>query len=85
MLRFKGEWCICGKLLQWCLTLCDPMDCIAHQIHLSMGFSRQEYWRGLPCPSSEDLADPEIKPRSLMSPTLASGFFTTSTTWEALL
>ena len=80
MLRFKGEWCICGKSLQSCLTLCVPMDCIARQTHLSMGFFRQEYWRPLPCPSSEDLADPGIKPRSLMSPPLAGGFFTTSTT-----
>ena len=42
-----------------------------------MGFSRQEYWSGLPFPSSG------IKPTSLMS--LVGGFFTTSTTWEALL
>ena len=31
-----------------CLTLCNPMDCIAHQASLSMDFSRQEYWSGLP-------------------------------------
>ena len=80
MLRFKGEGCICAKSLQSCSTLCDPMDCIALQVHLFMGFPRQEYWRGLPCPSSEDLADPGIKPGSFMSPTLAGGFFTTSPT-----
>ena len=34
-----------------CQTLCDPMDCVAHQAPLSMGFSRQEYWSGLPLPS----------------------------------
>ena len=50
---------------------------------LSMGFSRQEYWSGLPCPPPEDLPDPRIKPKSLLSPTLAGGFFTTSATWEA--
>ena len=49
-----------------------------------MGFSRQEYWNGLPCPPPEDLLDPEIEPMSLMSPELAGGFFTTSATWEAL-
>ena len=49
-----------------------------------MGFSRQEYWSGLRCPSSEDLPNPEIKPSSLTSPALAGGVFTTSTTWEAL-
>ena len=37
----------------------------------SMGFSRQEYWRGLPCPPPGDLPDPGIKPMSLMSPVLA--------------
>ena len=55
-------------------TLCDPMDYIAHQASLSMGFSRQEYWRGLPCPPPEDLPDPGIEPGS---PALAGGFFTT--------
>ena len=37
---------------------------VAHQAPPSMGFSRQEYWSGLPFPSSEDLPDPGIKPRS---------------------
>ena len=36
---------------QLCPTLCDPMDCIACQATLSMGFSRQEYWSGLSFPS----------------------------------
>ena len=31
---------------QWCLTLCDPMDYIAHQAPLPTEFSRQEYWSG---------------------------------------
>ena len=55
---------------------------VARQAPLSMGFSRQEYWSGLPFP--EDLPDPRIQPTSLTSPTLAGGFFTTSATWEAL-
>ena len=46
---------------------------IAHQAPLSMGFSRQEYWSGLPCPSPGDLPDPGINPSS---PALAGGFFT---------
>jgi len=49
-----------------------------------MGFSRQEYWSGLPCPPPGDLPDPRIEPEALMSPALAGRFFTTSTTWEAL-
>ena len=56
---------------------------IAHQALLSMGFSRQEYWSGLPCPPAGDLPDPEIEPTSLMSPSLAGVFFITSATWEA--
>ena len=51
---------------------------------LSMGCSRQEYWSGLPCPSLGGLSDPEIEPKSLLSPALAGGLFTTSATWEAL-
>ena len=48
-----------------------------------MGFSRQEYWSGLPFPPPGDLPDPGIEPTSLMSPALAGRFFTTSATWEA--
>ena len=40
------------------------MDCIAHQAPLSMGFSRQEYWSGMPCPPPGDRPKPGIKPRS---------------------
>ena len=72
--------CMCAKSLQSCLTLYNPMDCSL----LSMGFSWQEYWSGLPCSSLGDVPDPGIKPVSLMSPALAGRFFTTSTTWEAL-
>ena len=50
---------------------------------LSMGFSRQEYWNGLPCPPPGGLPHPGIEPASLTSPARAGGVFTTSTTWEA--
>ena len=46
---------------------------VACQAPLSMGFSRQEYWNGLPFPSPGDLPDPGIKPRS---PALQANFFT---------
>ena len=46
---------------------------VAWQTSLSMEFSRQEYWSGLPCPPPTDLSDPGIKP---VSPALAGGFFT---------
>ena len=41
-----------------------------------MGFSRQKYWSGLPCPLPGDLSDPRIKPRSLPSPALVGRLFT---------
>ena len=53
---------------QSCPVLCDPMDC--SQDPLSMKFSRQEYWSGLPFPSPGDLPDPGIEPRS---PALQAG------------
>ena len=56
---------------------------LARQASLSVRFSRQEYWSGLPCPLPGDLPDSGIKPVSLMSLALAGGFFTTSATWEA--
>ena len=42
---------MCILVAQSCPTLCDPMGYIAHQAPLSVGFSRQEYWSGLPFPS----------------------------------
>ena len=70
----------CFRLLP-SVCLHDHMD---YQAFLSMGFSRQEYWSGLPCLHPGYLADPGIKPVSLMSPALAGMFFTTNSTREAL-
>ena len=56
---------------------------VALQAALSMGFSWQEYWSGLPCPPPGDLPDPGIEPVSLKSLALAGGFFTTSATYKA--
>ena len=70
---------MCAKSLQLCPTICDLWT-VACQALLSMRVSRQENWRGLPFFSPGDLPDPEIKPASLMSPALASEFFTTSAT-----
>ena len=50
---------------------------LAHQTPLSMEFSRQEYWSGLPCSPPGDLPNSEIEPTSPVSPALADGFFTT--------
>ena len=54
----------------------------AGQAPLSIGFSRQEYWNGLPCPPLGNLPDPGIEPTSLIYSVLAGRFFTTSATWE---
>ena len=58
-------------------TLCT----VARYAPLSMGFSKQESWSGMPCPPPGDLPDPGIEPTSLMSPALTGSFFTTSATW----
>ena len=64
--------------------ICVPLFVIpwivAHQVPLSKGFSRQEYWSGLPFPSSGDRPDARIEPMSLASAALAGRFFTTSAT-----
>ena len=53
--------CVCVLVAQSCSTLATPWT-VAHQSPLSMEFSRQEYWSGLPCPPPGDLPDPGIKP-----------------------
>ena len=62
----------CGPRLvaQSCLTLCNLLDCVAHQAPLSMGFPSQEYWSWFSFPSPAALADPGIKPASPVSPEL---------------
>ena len=81
-------WPTLGHILHACLLgrvwLFATAWTIAHQAPLSIEFSRQEYWSGLPCPPPGDLPDPGVKHVSLMSPALAGAFFTTGTTWEAL-
>ena len=55
--------CVCVLVTQSCPTLCDPVD-YSSQASLSMGFTRQESWSGLPFPPPGDLPDPEMEPRS---------------------
>ena len=69
------------KLLVSCSVLSDSsatLWTVGPQALLSMGFSRQEYWSGFPFPTPGDLPNLRIEPMSLMSPTLAGGFFTTA-------
>ena len=80
----NGSARVHAKSFQLCLTLYDlTLWTVAHQATLPMGFSRQEYWSGLPCPPPGDLHDLGIEPISLLPPALAGGFFITSTTWGA--
>ena len=84
---------MCAVCVLSCLscvpTLCDPVAAKTHvtlcnlPVPLSMGFSRQDYWNGLPCPPPGDLVHPGIEPTPLMSPELADEFFTINATWEA--
>ena len=67
-----------------CVQLFVTPWTVAHQARLSMEFSRQEYWSGLPFPMPGDLPDPGIEPVSLVSPAPAGGFFTTTVTWKVL-
>ena len=72
--RMKVEVKSESEVAQSCQTICDPMACNLHQAPPSRGFSRQEYWSGLPFPSPGDLPDPGIEPRSptLQADTLPS-------------
>ena len=67
------------------LTLWDSMDYIIHQAPLSMEFSRQEYWSGLPFPYPRDLYDLRVKHSSLASPASEGGFFTTVPTGKLIV
>ena len=75
---------MCAKSTQLCLTLCNPMHCSppGSSVH---GILQKRIWSGLPCPSPGYLPNPEIKYTSHISPALVGRFFTSSTTWEALL
>ena len=72
--------CACMPSHFSCFQLFMTLWIVAHQPPLSMVFSRQEYWSGSPCPPPGDLLTPGVKPTSLTSSVLASGFVTTSTT-----
>ena len=78
---------LCAVLSHFChIRLFTPPWTVAHQAPLSMGFSRQNYWSGLPCPPPGDLPNPGIKLASVIFPALAGGFLiTANTTWESQL
>ena len=67
----------CACVLSW-PVMSSYLQPLGQQAPPSMGFFRQEYWSGLPCPPPGDLPHREIEPVSLTSPALAGRFFTTS-------
>ena len=71
--RSKCDYCCCC-LVAKSDSLATAWT-VSRQVPLSMGFSRQEYWRGLPFPTPGNLSDPRIKPTSLETPALAGRFF----------
>ena len=75
--------CVCTLSHFSCVRLFATLWTTACQAPLSSGFSRQEYWSGLPCPAPWDLPHLGTETAFLMSPTLAIRFPTNSATWEA--
>ena len=75
---------VCAQLFSHAWLSVIPWT-IARQTPLSMEFSRQEYWSGLPFHSPGDLSDSGIKLVALASPSLAGRFFTTIVIWEAYI
>ena len=63
---------------------CADHACVLSHFSSAVGFSRQEYWNGLPCLPPGDLPNPGIEATSLIFPELAGGFFITNASWEDL-
>ena len=61
----KSQFCMLSHFSH--VRLCVTLWIVDHQASLSMGFPKQEYWSGLPCPPPGDLPDPRIKPESHVS------------------
>ena len=78
MCIFKKIPCHFETVCVYSVVSLQPHGLKPAQASLSMEFTRQEYWSGLPLPTPGDLPDPEIEPVSPNSPTLAGGFFTTA-------
>ena len=70
---------MCAESLSHVRFFANPWT-VSLQAPLSMGFTRQEYWSGLPFPTPEDLPNPRIEVASPGFPALESGFYTTSPT-----
>ena len=83
LLRNALRDCVCAQSLSRVWLSVVPWT-VAHKAPLSMEFSKQEYWNGLPIPTPGDLPNPGTEPTSLTSSAQAGRLFATSITWEAL-
>ena len=82
LLRLLTSHHACALSCFGCVRLSSTLWTVAQPAPVSMGFSIQDHWNGLLCPSPGDLPYPGIKPVSLMSPALAGKLLTTGTTWD---
>ena len=82
LLHFLFSRAVLSRLLTHVQLFATPWTA-AFQAPLSMGFSRKEYWSGLPFPVLGDLSDTRVGLASPVSPALLGRFFTSSTTWKA--
>ena len=82
-IKYIQSFCVCVLSHFSHVPLFATQWTLAQQAPLSMGFSRQEYCSGLPCPPPRDLLIPGMEPVSLMSSALSGRFFTTRDTWKA--
>ena len=77
---FFQRFAVCAQWFSHVRLFATPWT-VAHQAPLPMEFSRQEYWRGFPCPPPEDLPNPGIELVLLVSPAVVVRFFTPRTTY----
>ena len=75
--QFPNLGCMLSRI-----QLLGTLWAVAHQAPLSLVFSRQEYWSGLPCPPPGDLPNPGIKPASPASPALQADSLPTEPPWD---
>ena len=84
--NLEGFWSLCMSIIASDMSVgFVALWTIACQVRLSMGFSRQAYWSGLPCPPPRDLPGLGIKPVSPMSTCIGRWVLYTRETWEAPL
>ena len=80
--KWKGKKSkVCSKCFSYVRLFATPWT-VTCQASQSMGYSRQEYWSGLPCLPPKDLPGPGVKLMSLTSSAMVDGFFTTGSSWE---